>query len=143
VGYADMYWGIVDEMTRLIEAYAPLAPLQEIIFGEKEQIGQIKFPCLFMAPGDDDIDDITANADEHKIKFSLVLILQGRNLQQGLKDVISLGGNLYDLFKANRGLNGKCNDLHISKISPGYGRAENKTILHWASVEITVTYESL
>lgn len=140
MGYADIYWGITDEITDLLTNDIRLADIQEIVFGEKERIGALNFPCLFFIPGKNEIDDLTSLSQEHKFNYELVLILKDRDLQAGLKDAIDLAGDIHDVLMENRDLNGKCCDMSVTGIDPGYAKVE-QNILHWVSIEIIVKVE--
>lgn len=87
-------------------------------FGPKE--GGREFPCCFTIPMPDVIVDTTIVVPEHTMAFDLVFIHENQNVEQGLKDVIKLAGKAYDLLLANRQLNGKTDDLTVTRMTPGY-----------------------
>ena len=133
---------ITNTIKRILENDSRLAGVKEIIIGEKERIGALVFPCIFIVPGRDEIkDEEMPNRQEHAIGFNIVCLLKDRDLQAGMPEVVDLGGDIHDVFKENRDLQGTCLYLDLNAVDPGYGRgADNKTILHYCSVEITVHF---
>jgi len=140
VGYATTYLAIVDSLVELLTEADGLAEVKQIAFGEKER--GLAFPCIFILPGeDDDRDDAMPNMQEHKIPFEVVAILKDPDIEEGLRDVIRLGGAIIDAVKADRAIKNSCLYADFGKMNPGYGRGKDGTILHWCSVSITAVIQ--
>lgn len=140
MSYEEKYFAIRDEIKHLIQIDSRMSGIQEIIFGEKERVGALKFPCLFIIPGRTSDEDVEMpNEQELKHLFQLVFVLKDTDIQEGLEQAIKYGGRSYDIFmKENRDLNGKALYCTVKTIDPGYGRAD-QAILHWCEVELEVT----
>lgn len=133
---------ITEVIKRILQDDIRLAAVKEFIVGEKERIGVLDFPCVFIVPGRDEVSEQEMpDTQAHAVAFEIVAVLKDRELQEGLQEIIDLGGDIHDVFKENRDLQGVCEWLDINAVDPGYGKgADNKTTLHWVSVEITVHF---
>jgi len=144
MGYASDYFAIRDEIRNLIDTDVDpaLSDIQEIIFGEKLRVGELKFPCIFIVPGKSGNEDMEMpNEQQFVHPFSLVIVLKNQEIETGLNHLIAKAGRLFDLFmKEKRDLNGKCLYVTVRHIDPGYGQDEqSKAILHWCEVYMEVT----
>jgi hypothetical protein len=112
-----------------------------IMFGPKQDLGDLSFPCLYILPMTVDNKDLyIPSGQEVTIPFELVIVLKDYELEDGVEETIRLAGSIYDIFYerigANRKLNGKCWYVDITKIDPGYAKNDEMTVLHWCSLEI-------
>lgn len=138
MGYAEDYFALVDALEQRLKSDPRLAQVKAVFFGEKEKVGQLQFPCLFIIPGRDSIADMSAMAQQHTTSFELVAVLKDPDTEQGLRRAIELAGDVYDVLMEDRSLGGACNDLRVAVFDPGYVRAEG-LVLHWVSLELEIT----
>lgn len=136
MGYKDKYLAVKDAVERKLQEGVPALKL--ISFGEKLNVGQLQFPCLFIIPGEDDIEPATNTEWKHNINFELLIVHKNFDIQAGLLEVVDLAGQCYDILAADRQLGGIALDLLIGTVHPGYGRTEGNSLIHWAVIEITV-----
>lgn len=139
MGFYETYAQIRDEIAHLIRIDNRMSSLaNNILFGLKQNIGDLDFPCLFILPREIELEDISMpNSQELTMSFDLVIALKDYDLDAGLEESIRLAGAIYDIFMGeNRRLNDKGWYVTIESIDPGYARNDDMTILHWCSINI-------
>jgi|GEM_PF-3948307 len=113
--------------------------IQNVVFGEKEHIGQMQFPCLFIIPAEDEIVTAEATAGEgkqHNYNWELVLVGKNHDVETGLANILQLAGECYDALIADNTLGGVCLWSEIESVEPGYARAEQSMVIQWATIRL-------
>ena len=134
MGYADDYLAIVDALTAKISG---IAGVNSVIFGEREHVGALKFPVVFIVPGEDTIEVASVLQQRHETVFDVILVDKKFDAEQGLREVIQLGGACYDEILKDRCLGGVAQDVLITLVDPAYSRVE-QTVLHWVLLRVVV-----
>ena len=137
MGYATDYLAIVDALINRLRTAPELASLKEVVFGEKTQIGAVKFPSVFVIPTSDQITAAAANIQEHTYTIEVVVLQKKHDMQQGLREAVRLAGQCYDVILQDRTLNNTCADVVITSMQLDYQRAE-AFVLHWALLTVQV-----
>ena len=135
MGYATDYLAMVDALINRLKTAPELTNLQEVVLGEKTQIGAVKFPAVFVVPASDQITAAAANIQEHTYTIEVVVLQKKHDMQQGLREVIQLAGQCYDVILQDRTLNNTCADVAVTSIQLDYQRAE-AFVLHWALLTV-------
>lgn len=135
MGYMENYFAVVNAVKARLET---VSEVKQIVFGEKDKIAQLQFPCLFIIPGPDNITDETSEEFRHEYNFDLVLVLKDYDIEVGLQKVIEIGGKCYDAVMADRQLSGTALWASINTFDPGYGSEKSGMVLHWVSIGLTV-----
>ena len=137
MGYADDYFAIIDEIINKLRTAPELTDIKSVIFGEKERIGSVKFPCIFVLPANDKIEVAATNTQEHNYTVEVVIIQKKKDMEEGLREAIDLTGKCYDVILQDRTLNNTCADLIITDVEPDYQRADH-FVLHWTMLRINI-----
>lgn len=136
--YADSYLAVVDGLIARLQTDVALASVQEIIFGEKESIGRMKFPSIFILPGADNVTTAATNTQQHEYTFEVVVLQKKADMQLGLREAITFAGACYDSLMGERTLNGLVADLKITSVEPDYQRNDT-FVLHWTLLRLVLT----
>lgn len=136
MGYAERYLALTDELQIVLSA---LLGIKDIVFEEKERIGELDFPALFVLTGDDNIEEMPGNVKKHNFEFELVLVVKDSDIEAGKRKVIELSGNVHDVLLDNRRLNGKAKNLSVIKIAKPVIYKDQGVTLHYRQVNIKVT----
>jgi hypothetical protein len=137
MGYAAEYLAVADAiMARL----AAVPEIKQVVFGEKENLGLLQFPCVFLVPGTDEVSEITNVEFRHDYSFEAVLVSRGYgDVEAGLRNIITLAGKCYDAIMADRQLGGTVYWVRVTAVDPGYGKVESGPVLYWASLHLVAT----
>ncbi|MGB9886751.1 MAG: hypothetical protein ACPLRW_07135 [Moorellales bacterium] len=135
MGYASDYLAVVNAIRSKLTG---ISSIKHVVFGEKENIGSLQFPCAFIIPGADEIEDATNVEIRHNYNFDIVILLRNYEVEAGLNEVVTLAGQCYDAFSGDRQLGGLALWVKVTSVEPGYGRAEGGPVVHWATIGLTV-----
>lgn len=113
-------------------------PSGKIVFGERQDAGDIQSPEVWIRPRPDTIDPArTMNSQMHNYEFWITTMLKHENLTTGLYASIELGGKVYDKLMEDRTLDGTLADLKITEFEPEYMAIAQNSILHWTNLVVT------
>ncbi|MBC7324373.1 MAG: hypothetical protein H5T99_03545 [Moorella sp. (in: Bacteria)] len=119
MGYAEDYFALMDALEQRLKSDPRLAQVKAVFFGEREKVGQLQFPCLFIIPGQDSIADMSAMAQQHTTRFELVAVLKDPDAEQDLRRAIELAGDVYDVLMEDRSLGGPATTCDYPHSTPG------------------------
>lgn len=136
MGWYDNFSAIKNAIQDTLSA---ITEIKNIVFGEKERIGQLQFPCLFIIPAEDEIINAEAAAGEgkqHNYNWELVLVGKNNDVETGLANILQLAGACYDALMADGTLGGICLWSEIESVEPGYARTESSAVIQWAAIRL-------
>jgi len=129
---------IFDEIREFIinklETDASLADVKEVVYGERQRIGKLKSPAVWIVPEPYTPSLIGGKTAQHDIPFNFVVLVKGNNPQEELKTAERLSMTIYDSFTSDRTLGGLVSDVRPMRIDPAY-EGGNNTQLYWSSVQ--------
>lgn len=135
MGWYDNFSAIKNAIQDTLSA---VTEIKNIVFGEKEHIGQLQFPCLFLIPAEDEIinAEATGEGKQHNYNWELVLVGKNNDVETGLANILQLAGTCYDTLMANDTLGGVCLWSEIESVEPGYARAESSAVIQWTTIRL-------
>ena len=140
MGYAEKYLGIIDTMKTMLATGTYLSNLSGITFGEKSG-SQLDPPEMFIVPSVGDVDPSAMPMGHmYQVPLEIVVILYDSDIEAGQRAVIQYAGEAHDVLRQNPTLAGKCLDLVLKSINPGYGPSDIGTV-HWCSFSVIAEFE--
>jgi len=130
----ELFNEIREAIITKIESHESLTDIQEVVYGERQRIGKLKSPAVWMVPEAYAPELKGGRTAQHDFTFDFVVLVKGNNPQEELKQAEALSMTLYDVFTADRTLGGLVSDVRPMRVDPAY-EAGNNTQLYWSSVQ--------
>lgn len=112
--------------------------IKSIVFGKREHIGQLSFPCLFIIFNTDDIltAEATQGGRQHNYNWELVLISRNPDVEQGEEEILQVAGNCYDKLILDNTLGGVCLWSEVLSVESDSVRVDAGSALQWATINL-------
>jgi hypothetical protein len=125
--------------------YAPSEPaIRRAILGQIANKGMLNFPCAYILPLQDTLEEMASNTQQHNHLFQIVIVCETTTDEHETVyyDVWDLAYNVAEVFLTNRSVDGVYHDNNVGSIAPYQldARADDK--LEALAVEITFIYET-
>jgi hypothetical protein len=132
----DIYKGIREEIQTVIESSEELTEIKSVTYGEKQRIGTLQTPAVWIVPNAYSPALIGGHKAQHDIPFDFVVFVKDLEPERGLQKAQDLALTIYDVLTSDRTLNGLVHDVRPTEVTPSY-EAGQSTQLYWAAVQFT------
>lgn len=131
---ATIFHEIREEVIRKLEESELLKEIKEIVYGERQRIGSLKSPAIWIIPDAYTPEIRGGHTIQHDIPFYFAVFVKSPNPEEGLKKAQELSFNVYDVLISDRTLGGIVNDVVPLRVDPAY-EVGNSTQLYWSAVQ--------
>jgi len=140
-GWGDDYQAIVDKLQAMAAAVTPpgLTVKGSATTEEGNRPGGFTdFPYVVIISQKSPVDRIGINEDRFRLAFKILYVTQSDDISQGFKDLIKLGGALYDAIAADPKLSGKASYAHVNEWDAGFAPTEKNYTRMYLKVSVMV-----
>jgi len=130
----ELFNGVREGIITKLETDPGLTEVEEVVYGERQRIGRLKSPAVWMVPEPYTPQLRGGRTAQHDFTFNFVVLVKGNSPQEDLKQAETLSMTIYDVFTADRTLGGLVDDARPLRVDPAY-EAGNNTQLYWSSVQ--------
>lgn len=127
--YGDIRDAVMDRLTDS----NVLSDIKEVIYGERQRIGQVASPALWVVPESWQPALQGGVTVQHDIPFTVVSLVKNSRPQDGLREAEDWILKAYDVLVDDRSLNGLVSDVRPMQIDPAHEAGQN-TQLSYAAV---------
>lgn len=131
----DIFKSIREEIIRKLETSEDLKEVQSIIYGERERIGSLRSPSIWIVPNPYQPNLRGGHTVEHEIPFDFVALVKSHNTQEGLQKAQELALTVYDILLSDRTLEGIVSDVRPLRIDPAFERGQSNQI-YWSAIQL-------
>lgn len=130
----ELFDGIREGIISKLDTHESLADIQEIVYGERQRIGRLKSPAVWIVPEPYTPELRGGRTAQHDFTFNFVVLVKGNNPQEDMKQAESLSMTVYDVFTEDRTLGGLVSDVRPMRVDPAYEMGNN-TQLYWSATQ--------
>lgn len=130
----EIYFSIRDKVIEKLENSQQLKEIQTIVYGERQKIGVLKTPAIWIIPNSYQPDLQGGHRVQHDIPFDFVVLIKSNNPEEGLSKAQELSFKIYDTLMKDRTLDNLVSDVRPTRVDPAYeegGQAQ----LYWSAVQ--------
>lgn len=112
--------------------------IKSIVFGKREHIGQLNFPCLFIIFNADEIltGEATQGGRQHNYNWELVLLNRNPDVEQGEEEILQVAGSCYDKLMLDNTLGCVCLWSEVTSIESDSIKVDAGSALQWATINL-------
>lgn len=130
----ELFNEIREAIINKLETDSNLTDIKEVVYGERQRIGRLKSPAIWIIPEPYTPDLRGGRTAQHDFTFNFVVLVKGNDPQEELKEAERLAMTVYDVFTADRTLGGLVSDVRPMRVDPAYEMG-NSTQLYWSAVQ--------
>lgn len=130
----EIHHEIRNEIISLLEAHKDLREVKDIVYGERQRIGRLLSPAIWIIPEPYDVGLRGGRTAQHDITFNFIVLVKDNEPERGLQKAQDLAFTVYDVLVEDRTLNGLVSDVRPQIVDPSHEAGEN-TQLYWSAVQ--------
>jgi len=130
----ELFGEIREAIISKLQNDTSLADIKEVVYGERQRIGRLKSPAIWIIPEPYTPDLRGGRTAQHDFTFNFVVLVKGNDPQEELKEAERLAMTVYDVFTADRTLGSLVSDVRPMRVDPAYEMGNN-TQLYWSAVQ--------
>lgn len=130
----DVYKDIRAKIEELLSTSEDLNDIQDVIYGERQRVGSIKTPAIWIVPSSYTPQVSGGQRAIHDIPFDFVTFVKHQQPQEGLKLAQDYAMKIYDVMLADRTLDGLVSDVRPTRVDPAY-EIGNSTQVYWSATQ--------
>lgn len=130
----ELYKDVRRKVKETLREHPDLQEIQNVVYGERQQIGALKSPSIWIVPESYQPELMGGRREQHDITFDFVVLVKGHSPQEALQEAEDLAMTVYDVMIEDRTLDGLVSDVRPMRVDPAY-EAGRSTQLYWSAVQ--------
>ena len=126
--YGSVRSAVTDRLTNDVS----LVGINEVIYGERQRIGQVASPALWIVPESWQPELQGGVTVQHDISFTVVSLVKSSRPQEGLREAEDWIMKVYDVLVSDRSLGGLVSDVRPMQVDPAHEAGNNTQLLYAA-----------